>query len=50
MKTNKQPKENSINKEKGFDVDHKNQLPQLPKPIINAPKEATDPSEMIKHA
>ena len=47
----KDPKTKTENKtEKGFDVSHKNQLPQLPSQIVNAPKEATDPTEMIKRA
>ena len=36
--------------EKGFEVSHKNLIPQLPSQIVNVPKEATDPAEMIKHA
>ncbi|MBC7388371.1 MAG: hypothetical protein H7329_04105 [Opitutaceae bacterium] len=46
-KTESKPK---VKSEKGFDVSHKNLVPQLPSQIVNAPKEATDPAEMIKHA
>ncbi len=53
MKNDKKSKiksEGQGEKEKGFDVSHKNIVPQLPTQIVNAPKEATDPTEMIKHA
>lgn len=46
----KTEQKSEIRTEKGFEVSHKNLLPQLPSQIVNAPKEATDPAEMIKHA
>lgn len=33
-----------------FDISHKQDVPVAPKPLIDPPKEATDPSELIKHA
>jgi len=45
-------KSGTKNKEnkKGFDISHKEQLPKVPPAVVHAPKEATDPSESIKHA
>ncbi len=33
-----------------FDLNHKEQAPEIPKQVIQAPKEATDPAEALKHA
>ena len=35
---------------KSFEVEHKEQGPEIPKPVYEAPKEATDPAEALKHA
>lgn len=42
--------EKGTSKKKSFDIEHKEQTPDIPKQVINPPKESTDPAELLKHA